>query len=235
MYGTYRYPCAIEEESVSIEVTEEDGLFMYRRICGDDTRELVISPKDGELIINPVEPVNLPKNITRFLEIEFDKIVMSPESEDTYYLTFPVEIGVFLKSGKSVSLIDVFSQNAGKYSLYGSPKEGVVVRWHKSMVYRKMPEIDNLREGVMSLKIINPEKEIIELSRGVFDSYGMKIFYNDWYVTMSAEIRVLPKDEAETRFFNAPIVAGTDKTIELYYGREILAVGKFYKMGWGYQ
>ena len=146
-----------------------------------------------------------------------------------------MEIGVFLKSGKSVSLLDVFSQAASKYSLYGSPKEGVVVRWHKSVVYRKMPEIDNLREGVMSLKIVNPEKEIVELSRGIFDSYGMKIFYNDWYVTMSAEIRVLPKDEAETKFFNAPIVAGTDKTIELYYGREIPVVGKFYKMNWGYQ
>lgn len=234
MYGTYRYPCAIEEESVSIEVVEEDGLFVYRRICGDETREFVISPKEGELVINPVEPVNIPKNITRFLEIEFDNIVMSPESEDIFYLTFPVEIGVFLKTGKNVSLLDVFSQAVNKYSLYGSPKAGEIVRWHKSPVYRKMPEIDNLQEGIMSLKIINPEREIVEVSKGVFDSYGMKIFYNDWYVTMSAEIRVLPRKEAETRFFNTPVVAGTDKTIELYYGRDIPVVGKFYKMSWGY-
>lgn len=234
MYGTYRYPLAIEEESISIEVTEENGLFVYRRVCGDDTRECVISSPEGELIINPVEPVNLPKNITRFLELEFDTVVMSPESEDSLYLTFPIEIGVFLKSGKSVSLLDIFSQVTNKYSLYGSPKAGVVVRWHKSELYKRMPETDNLREGVMSLKIINPEREIVEVSRCVFDSYGMKIFYNDWYVTMSAELKVFPKDEAETRFVNAPVVEGTDRTIELYYGRDIPVVGKFYTMKWGY-
>jgi hypothetical protein len=160
--------------------------------------------------------------------------MMSPESEDIFYLTFPIEIGVFLKSGKTVSILDIFSLEKKKYSLYGSPKAGVVVRWYKSGLYRKMPETDNLREGVMSLNIINPEKEIVEVSKAIFDSYGMKIFYNDWYVTMSAEIRLMSKVEAETRFFNAPIIEGTDRTIELYYGREIPVVGKFYTMRWGY-
>lgn len=234
MYGTYRYPCSIEEESVSIKVAEEDGKYVYRRICGDDTRELVISPREGQLIINPVEPVNLPKNITHFMEIEFDTVVMSGESEDTFYLTFPIEIGVFLWSGKNVSLLDVFSQVKSKYSLYGSPKAGVVVRWYKSGLYRKIPEIDNLREGVMSLKINNPEREIVEVSKGVFDGYGMKIYYNDWYATMTSELKILPKNEAETRFFNTPIIEGTDRTIELFYGRDIPVVGKFYKMNWGY-
>ena len=234
MYGAYRYPCAIEEELISIDVTEENGLFIYRRVCGDETRELVLSSADGELIINPVEPVNLPKNITRFLELEFDTLVMSPESEDLLYLTYPVEIGVFLKRGKYVFLIDIFSQVPAKYSLYGSPKSGVVVRWYRSELYRNMPETDNLREGVMSLKIINPERKIVEVSKAVFDSYGMKIFYNDWYTTMSAELKVLPKNEAETRFYNAPIVEGTDRIIELYYGRDIPVVGKFYRMNWGY-
>ncbi len=234
MYGTYRYPCSIEEESISIEVTEEDGLLVYRRVCGDETREIIISSPGGELIINPVEPVNLPKNITRFLEIEFETFVMSPESEDLIYLTYPIEIGVFLKTGKSASLIDIFSQVPGKYSLYGSPRAGEIVRWHKSDIYRNLPETDNLREGVISLKIINPERKIVEVSKAVFDSYGMKIFYNDWYATMSAEMKLLPKDEAETRFLNVPIIEGTEGIIELYYGRDIPMVGKFYRMGWGY-
>jgi len=234
MYGTYRYPIAIEEESISIEVTEEDGLFIYRRVCGDDTRECVISSPDGELIINPVEPVNLPKEVTRFMELDFDPIVMSPESSDIFYLTFPVEIGVFFKSGRDVSVLDIFSQVPAKYSLYGSPKAGVVVRWHKSDIYKKMPEVDNLREGVISLKIINPEKDILEVSKAVFDSYGMKIFYNDWYATMSVELKLFPKGEAETRFVNAPIIEGTERTIELYYARDIPVVGKFYTMRWGY-
>lgn len=234
MYGAYRYPCKIEEESISIEVVLEDGLFIYRRVCGDEKREVILSSPDGELIINPVEPVNLPRNVTRFLEIEFENIIMPPESEDLFYITFPVEIGVFFKTGKDALLIDIFSQVPAKYSLYGSPKTGEIVRWHRSGLYRKMPETDNLKEGVMSLKLINPERRVVEISRAVFDSYGMKIFYNDWYATMSAELKAISKDEAETRFINAPIIEGTDGIVELYYGRDIPMVGKFYRMGWGY-
>ena len=234
MYGKYNYPCIIEEGSISIEVIEEDGLLIYRRVCGDDTLELILSSPDAELIINPVEPVNLPKNITHFLEIEFDKVLMAPESEYDFYVTYPIEIGVFLKLGKNISILDIFSQVKSKYSIYGSPKAGVVVKWHKSKLYKKMPEIDIFREGLMSLKILNPEREVVEVSKAVFDSYGMKIFYNDWYVTMSAEMKVMLKGEAETRFISVPVVEGTDRTIDLYHGRDIPVVGKFYKMKWGY-
>ncbi|WP_317135799.1 DUF432 domain-containing protein [Methanochimaera problematica] len=217
-----------------VSVSDDDGVYLYRRNCCNDQRIVKLSSPDGEVIVNPVEPVNLPKTITRYLEIEFDTIYISPESEKQFFLKYPVEIGSFLRAGKTLSIIDIFSLVPQKYSLYGSPVGGVIVRWYNSCLYTKVPETDPLREGVISLLIINPEKEIAEISRVVFDSYAMKIYYNDFYVTMSAEMKIFPKNEAETIFHDVPIIAGSAKSYEFYLSKKIPVVRNSFRMEWGY-
>lgn len=234
MYGTYAYPFHLEADGVTIDVNQKDRIFNYSRVCNDEKFNIKLSSAGGRIIINPVEPVNLPKKITQFFEVGFDKIVMPPESYETYYLKFPVEIGVFYSSRKDISVIDLFSLSNHKYSLYGTPKEGTIVKYCYSDIYYDFPETDPLREGVIALDVINNEKEIIEISKAVFDSYGMKIFYDNDNVTMSATMKILPKYEAETEFTNVPQFPGAEKSIELYTTMNIPVVKRAHKMEWGY-
>lgn len=234
MYGTYAYPFNLEADGITIGIKQKDRIFTYSRDCSGEKFSIKLSSAGGRIIINPVEPVNLPKNITQYFEIGFDKIVMPPESFETYYLKFPVEIGVFYSSRKDISLIDLFSLSPHKYSLYGTPKEGTIVKYCYSEIFYDLPETDLLREGVIALNVVNNENEIIEISKVVFDSYGMKIFYDDDNVTMSASMKILPKFEAETEFINAPLFPGAEKSIELYSTRNIPVVKRTHKMEWGY-
>ena len=234
MYGAYAYPFNLKANGIIIDVKQKDRIFTYTRECNGEEFGIKLSAAGGRIIINPVEPVNLPKKITHFLEIGFDKIVMPPESYETYYLKFPVEIGVFYSSRNDISVIDIFSLSPHKYSLYGTPKGGSIVKYCYSEIYSSIPETDPLREGIIALNIINNEKEIIEISKVVFDSFGMKIFYDSENVTMSASMKILPKYEADTEFINAPLIPGSGKSIELYTAMNIPVVKRNFKMEWGY-
>ena len=234
MYGIHSYPFHLERDGVTIDISEDNGIFLYRRECCNVKYEALISDPKGKIHINPVEPVNLPKSITQFLEIEFERILIPPESKYLYYITFPVEIGVFLESGKSLEVVDLFSKVSAKHSLYGSPTCGEIVRYHKSRIYREIPKTDNMKEGIMSLTIINPESDIASVSRSVFDSYGMKLYYDEEQVSMVAQMKISPKKTAETEFLNVPLIVGMEKSTELYFARRILAIKRYYSMEWGY-
>ena len=82
---------------------------------------------DGKhLIINPVEPLNTPKEITPNLLIEFEKtLLLAGGAKKKIFLTFPIEIGVFIsdKENKNLQLLDVLSSGETEiYSLWGGFK-----------------------------------------------------------------------------------------------------------------
>lgn len=234
MYGIYSYPFHLEKEGITIDISEKNGIFFYTRECCGKKFESFLSDPDGKIHINPVEPVNLPKSITKLLEIEFDRILIPPESSYMYYITFPVEICVFLESGNDMEVLDLFSKTPEKYSLYGSPTSGEIVRYHKSHLYRDIPKTDFLKEGVMSLTIKNPESDIASVSSAVFDSYGMKLYYNEEQISMVAQMKILPKKTAETEFINVPLIVGMEKSTELYFARKISVIKRYYLMEWGF-
>ena len=70
-----------------------------------------------EIFANPVEPINLPKNITKFLEIDFSPIILEPNGMEEVYIKFPIEIGVFAKKADRITVIDIFTFNKPKYTL----------------------------------------------------------------------------------------------------------------------
>jgi hypothetical protein len=234
MYGYYSYPFSVESGGIKIEVTEESGLYLYRRECCGEVRENYIQPKEGRIIINPVEPVNLPSAVTSLLQIKFKNLVIEPQSVILIYLTFPVEIGVFLQTGKNIEVIDIFSVSKQKYSLYGSPTNGTIVRYHESNIHRGIPETDIFKEGVLSLTVVNSEKEIANLSHAVFDGWGMKLYYNDNSVSMVAEMNLLHNKTAETRFLSVPLIIGMNKSYEIYMSRKIPVMKKSFIMELGY-
>ena len=214
--------------------TEKAGPFyQYIRENGDKI-EKGLSVDKGRLIINPVEPVNMPKNITNFLQIKFTKpFFAEPKSAVEVYATFPVEIAVFIAAKKSVGIVDIFSLQKPKYTLYGNPRDGIICRYWESDLYSEIPQVDKYREGVIKLRIVNSDSEWIEISNAVFDVYGMKIYYDEEMVYSSASINIVSPKVAETRFIEQPLKEKMRKALELYTARRIAVTALKFVMEWG--
>ena len=185
--------------------------------------EKIIASDSPRVFLHPVEPVNLPKEVTRFLEIVFEPVVIQPESAATVYITFPLEIGVFLATDDEYQLLDVFSRCLPKYSLYGSPENGVITRYFRSRVSDTPPDPDPACEGVLKLLIRNTSRGWVEVSRAVFECYYMPIFF-DHQVAMTGEMVIFSKTIAETRLLDKPLREGMTMAIPAIKGRKILLV-----------
>lgn len=233
MFGRYMGSFHRECGDIMVETEQVNGLLTYRRRCGGQTFERILVSKTGEVIINPVEPVNLPKEITDFLQMEFSPMVIEPGASQTVYLKFPVEIGVFLESAKDIEVLDVFAVGSQKYTLYGSPTNGVVARYYQSAVYPEIPPVECFCEGVMALSITNASREWVEVSQVVFDSTDMKIYYDD-FVAVTATMNILSANLAETDFVDAPLRPDMVKSVELYTARKIPVLNRGYLMEWGF-
>jgi hypothetical protein len=217
MYGEHSYPLHIDEAGVLIDVIEKDGAFFYKRKSATGTTfECYLSDGNGKIRICPVEPVNLPKYITDYLEIDFEKVMVAPNSEHTIYLKFPLEIGVFYDSGNHIALLGIFSNIPQKYTLYGDPSTGIIARYHRSDVYHTIPDVDKTREGIVKLTIINSEPDIAVVSKVVLDCYAMKIYYNDTTAAMTAEMKIQPKRTATTECVDVPMIEGMTRSTEIY-------------------
>jgi len=180
--------------------------------------------------INPVEPVNLPAEISRNLMLEMKKPVnVEPGKSVKVYLKFPVEIAVLVDG---VSVIDVFTLKRPKYALYGALRGGVVCKYYQTDVYEKVPEVNGLLEGVMELEIVNSFEEWVEVRKAVFDGYGMKIYYSS-FPAMVARMKIESRSVAETSFVNRPMLEGMEKATELYVARKFMERKK-YVMEWGF-
>ncbi len=135
MFGHYSRDFAFTDSDIHIHLEQENGLPKYvRDCCGNRAEKLLPAAFEG-FHIHPVEPVNLPTAITRYLEISFPLLVLPPSRETTIYLKFPVEAGVFLEVNGKSNLLDIFSLAPSKFSLYGLPSSGIITRWYASEVY----------------------------------------------------------------------------------------------------
>ncbi len=194
----------------------------------------MISSEEGNIVVNPVEPVNLPSCITNFLLIQFKKsIVIAPNSGERIFVKFPVEIGVFVSGSGDIELIDVFSITRPKYTLYGDPRNGIICRYWESQIYSSPDETDPLKEGIMELRIVNRFDEWIEISKCVLNVYLMKIFYNDTTVFSKVEMEVNSKRSAETKFLMEPLSRDMKKAVEIFTPRKVQIVSKRFFMEWG--
>lgn len=233
MYGRYGYDFHYSDERVNAAIVKNRGYYTYsRNIVGTDAVEKRILSDEGRIIINPIEPLNLPSEITNLLEIEFDSLVIEPFGRKEVYLTFPIEIGVFIAAKENIQVLDIFSLSPPKYSLYGPSNGGVITRWWNSDVYDSIPDVNRDIQGVMQLTIENTQREWIEVSRAVFEGYGMKIYFGD-IVSMVTRLKIINQRLAETEFYDKPLTEGQNKALELYTARELHIVKRTYEMDWG--
>ena len=97
MFGEYQIPLKIKRESLLISIEKNDKGFNYIRESLDGKTEKLMLAENVKILINPVEPLNIPKELTSLLLIEFNKnISIQPHIKNTKFITFPVEIGIFL-------------------------------------------------------------------------------------------------------------------------------------------
>jgi hypothetical protein len=232
MFGRYRGAFHRECGSVSVEAGPVNGLMTYRRRCEGQTFERILVSETDEIVINPVEPVNLPEEITDFLMMEFPPMVIGPGATQTIYLKFPVEIGVYLDAAKCIEVLDVFAPGRQKYTLYGPATTGVIARYYWSAVYPEIPPVESFCDGVMELSISNASHEWAEVSRAVFDSTDMKLYYGE-FVAVTTTMKILSKLLAETDFVDVPLKSDMVKSIELYTARKIPVLSRGYLMEWG--
>ena len=232
MFGIYDLgELEINVNNSKIIIEQKPRYFIYRREHNGEVLEKKILSKSGKIVINPVEPVNLPKNITNYLQIRFRKpLTIEPNQSETLHTTFPVEIGVFVTGMGDVKLIDVFSFVNPKYALYGNPVRGLICRYWESDLTQEQ-RAERFREGILKLKIVNTTKEWIEVSNAVFNVELMKIYYDDDAVSSTAEMDIQSRMVAETKFFAEPLRKGMKKAIEIFSPRKVVARRFF--MEWG--
>ncbi|MBW6518609.1 MAG: DUF432 domain-containing protein [ANME-2 cluster archaeon] len=234
MYGSYDIPLKIEHESFSLSIEKAGNLHIYKREVFYGTEEKVLLFDDAKIILNPIEPVNKPKNITAFLLIEFEKpFVVGPGTSNPVYIKFPIEIGVFISNNKQFEILDVLTLVKQKFTLYGDPARGMICKYWKSEVYPGIPEADPMMEGVMEVKIENTTSRWIEISKAVFNAYDMRLYYNNDMVSMKSKMKIMGEQIAKTVFFNSPIRNEMEKSIERYTAGKVSVMGPKFMMEGG--
>ena len=232
MFGPHEFGVTLNLGDVTIETYRDDGFYVYHRKFGDQEVKKAISFA-SRLLVNPSEPVRLPREVTHYLLIELkEPVFIAPGDEMTFYATFPVEFGIYVAGRKKVELIDAFTLTNPKYTLYGTPKDGVICRWWSSGVHSSIPDVDPALEGVMKIDIKNICDDWVEVKNLVFDAYHMKIYYGD-FASMHATVRIINTKVAETSFMERPIAEGLKKAVELFSPGKLTVMRKAFVMEWG--
>jgi hypothetical protein len=231
MYRYYDAPFKIVKEGITLTLEQEGERLLYRSVCADKEVEKILLASTGKVLINPVEPLNKPKELTSYLLIEFDRtLVVAPGLTKRIFVTYPIEIGVFIAGGNQFEIIDILTLAKQKFTLYGDPRSGVICKYWRSEVYSSIPSVNPLHEGVIELSITNTTTGWIEVTKAIFNAYGMKIYYNDDRVSMKATMKIMSGRSAETDFVDAPLENGMKKSLELYTVRRLPVVAPKFVM-----
>jgi hypothetical protein len=223
-YGRFPLTYSLNFDCLSLSITQENGMHHYKRAIGNWKKESDISVSGGNLLLHPVEPLNLPDNVTDFLEIGFDPVVIEPDGKCVVFLTMPIEIGVFLESGSgSTSMLDIITFVYPKYSLYGGANRGVITRYHKSGVYYHPPSVKNHLSGIIKLEIENKSDEWVTVGRVVIYQKGLYLYFNDNYVAASVSMVIISPEVASVTGVESPIDEDMTSALRLYESRKTSA------------
>jgi hypothetical protein len=180
IFGLHDVPLRINLEEISLPVERAVGGLLCKKECMDEEIEDLLLSSNSKILINPVEPVNNPKELTPHFLIEFEKsIFIEPSARKTVFVKFPVEIDVFVHGKKDFQILDVLTLNKQKFTLYGDVISGVICKCWESEVYSTIPDTNPVYEGVIELNITNTTARWVEVTKAVFAAHGMKIYYSD--------------------------------------------------------
>ncbi len=235
MFGLYSSPLNMEIEGAFLSMEPYNDSLIYRRWGLLGNTERLLLRKSCSILLNPVEPVNTPKRLTHFLLVNFKKtLILEPGASKNIYITFPIEIGVFVSHGKDdFEVIDIFSFSRLKYTLYGAPSNGIICKYWESDVFLSPPDTDPWYTGCIDLKIVNDTEHMVEVSRSLFNAYSMKIYYKGNNVLMKAVMKVQSRNIAETESVNCSGKTRFKKATELYISSKLRVIGSRCIMEYG--
>ncbi len=228
IYDRYDIPCRFEHEDLLISLEQEGNSVRYHRKLGTETSEKILLAGNGKIAFNPVEPINTPKEITPYFLIQFEQsLTIKPRETQEVMVTFPVEIAcIFVADDQSFYVVDIFSMADQKYTLYGTPKSGLICRYWKSRIHTAAPPSpDPLREGIMRLSVRNTTPRWLEATQAVFSANEMKIFYDRSGVCTGANMKILSETTAETGFSSTPPKNHLKKSVELLASKKAIMPG----------
>jgi hypothetical protein len=234
MFGQYDIPIRIEQEGIMVSVQKEGESILYTRECLGESVEKILVAGSGKLLLNAVEPVNKPKALASHLLIEFaNTLQVEPKGTMNIFLAFPVEIAVFMPSNEEFEVIDTFTLARQKFTLYGDPINGVICKYWKSRIYTAEPSLNPIEEGLIELAVTNTTTSWVEVTKTVFNAYGMKIYYDDKRMSMKANMKLKGGGSAETECMDEPLVAGMTKSLEMYTVRKLSVIKQKFIMEFG--
>ncbi|MBR5008967.1 MAG: DUF432 domain-containing protein, partial [Methanocorpusculum sp.] len=220
-YGKFNFDYSINFQGLKLGFEDKNGMYNYKRDIVGWKHESNIATQTGTFYLQPIEPLNLPDNVTDFIEIEFKEITIEPEGKAVVFLTIPIEIGVFLeaKNGER-NLLDIVTFCHPKFSLYGAASRGVITRFHKSEVYAMPPSVDNYKEGLLRLEIENDTDEWATIGRVVIYQKGLVLYYDETTVCACAKMIIRSSDVADVVGISQPFREGMTESIQVFEFRK---------------
>lgn len=222
-WGPHKIPVRINFEGLCLTVEKCEGGMIYRREGGGDLLEKMVFTEKGRFLISPVEPFHRPVGVSTHLMIEFAApLLIEPRASKKVQVTFPLELASAVgKRPAEAHIMEIFTLSKSKYTLYGSVRNGLICRHWKSEVFKKMPVLNPLREGVMEVAIQNASPRWVEIRKAAFSAQGMKIYFSPDLVSLKASIKIINDYSAETNFLDQPLKKGMVKALELFSARLI--------------
>jgi len=175
----------------TLEFNNESENIVYRRLMdGDLEYECEIVSAD-HVSIEPVAPVFVPKQLTRYILVEFiNNVLLPPEGVARGYTTIPVDIAVFSVKNSEYKVVDVFSENKVKYALYGPKDEGLIARYYRSRFTHNPVEPAYFMEALVPVEVVNSYSKWINLRQLLLDSYMLYFYYKHKGLAYTQGIRV---------------------------------------------
>ncbi len=223
-YGKFNFDYVINYDGLTISFNEKNGMYHYHRAIADWMYEADVAVKNGRYLIQPIEPLNLPENVTDFLEIQFNEIKIEPDGTTIIFLTIPLEIGIFLETqnGKR-DLLDIVTFTHPKYSLYGAATRGVITRIAQSEVYADPPLLKNHIEGMLRVEIKNKSDAWVSVGRIVIYQKGLELYYDEVAVAACAVMTITSPGVAVVSGIDQPLTRGMTKCTQVFEQRKTSA------------
>jgi hypothetical protein len=224
VFGEFPPPYRFEKGDLSLSLDMREGHYLYTRDLAGDRTEKAISPGLSRLLVHPVEPFNTGPGKVAHLELEFPPLILEAGATETFYLTFPIEIGIFVEGLRETEVLDVFSVESPKYSLYGSPHQGIITRYARSGRHRDVPPVDGTREGVLKLAVRNSLPVWARISRLVLDEAQIHLYVSE-FAAMMAMMRITGAEAAEVTGVDRALKGGMNRAHDLFTARRVLRLG----------
>ncbi len=227
-WGPHKAPVFLDLDDLSLSFEKDNDNYIYRRDGAGASVEKVVAAQKSALLLSPVEPLHLPAAISNMLMIELEQpLIVEPRSNRTIFVTYPLEIAVIITPSRADQyVIDLFTLNRTKFTLYGNVRDGKVCKYWKSRVYNDKPVVNPLQQGVMKLDVQNAGNRWAEVHKAVFSAYGMKMVYGPDLVLLSGQMKIINELNAETIFNDPPLPSGMKKAFEQFNLKLLSQQGK---------